>query len=88
MTTSIDDMCKILDKHLIKSEEYTDCAILYRVTFDQLRNLYDAGIAASAQQAPMVDMGPPATSRDRWMYEQGRLAERDPRTHEREAPHD
>lgn len=30
--------------------------------------------------APMVDMGPPATSRDRWMYEQGRLAERDPRT--------
>ena len=29
---------------------------------------------------PMVDMVPPATARDRWMYEQGRLAERDPRT--------
>ncbi len=29
----------------------------------------------------MVKMEPPATSRDRWMYEQGRLAERDPRTH-------
>jgi hypothetical protein len=29
---------------------------------------------------PMVDMSPPATARDRWMYEQGRLAERDPRT--------
>lgn len=29
----------------------------------------------------MVDMVPPATARDRWMYEQGRLAERDPRTH-------
>lgn len=24
----------------------------------------------------MVDMVPPATSRDKWMYEQGRLAER------------
>lgn len=35
---------------------------------------------ASAPAAPMVDMVPPATSRDRWMYEQGRLAERDPRT--------
>ncbi len=36
---------------------------------------------ASAPVAPtMVDMVPPATSRDRWMYEQGRLAERDPRT--------
>lgn len=29
---------------------------------------------------PMVDTTPPATARDRWMYEQGRLAERDPRT--------
>jgi hypothetical protein len=29
----------------------------------------------------MVDMHPPATQRDRWMYEQGRLAERDPRSH-------
>ncbi|MNL42424.1 hypothetical protein D3C87_1648780 [compost metagenome] len=29
----------------------------------------------------MVDMVPPATARDRWMYEQGRLAERDPRSH-------
>lgn len=28
----------------------------------------------------MVDMQPPATRRDRWMYEQGRLAERDART--------
>ena len=29
----------------------------------------------------MADMTPPATARDRWMYEQGRLAERDPRSH-------
>ena len=29
----------------------------------------------------MVDIHPPATQRDRWMYEQGRLAERDPRSH-------
>jgi len=32
-------------------------------------------------QPVMVNMSPPATQRDRWMYEQGRLAERDPRTH-------
>ena len=42
---------------------------------------YKAALAASAPVAPtMVDMVPPATRRDRWMYEQGRLAERDPRT--------
>lgn len=37
---------------------------------------------AGVEAAPfiMVDMVPPATARDRWMYEQGRLAERDPRT--------
>jgi hypothetical protein len=40
----------------------------------------------AAQPAPvqgplMVDIHPPATQRDRWMYEQGRLAERDPRSH-------
>lgn len=35
---------------------------------------------AALAQSPMVDMTPPATARDRWMYEQGRLAERDPRT--------
>lgn len=29
---------------------------------------------------PIVDITPPATARDRWMFEQGRLAERDPRT--------
>jgi hypothetical protein len=34
----------------------------------------------SSAVRPMVDMVPPATARDRWMYEQGRLAERDPRT--------
>lgn len=35
---------------------------------------------AERAQSQMVDMTPPATARDRWMYEQGRLAERDPRT--------
>lgn len=44
------------------------------------RNRY-VHLAAQAQEAaPIVDMTPPATARDRWMYEQGRLAERDPRT--------
>jgi hypothetical protein len=36
---------------------------------------------APVQEPLMVDIHPPATQRDRWMYEQGRLAERDPRSH-------
>lgn len=45
------------------------------------------GVAPVAQQPQvMVDMVPPATARDRWMYEQGRLAERDPRTHTAQQP--
>ncbi len=40
-----------------------------------------AALAAPTQDQVMVDIGPPATQRDRWMYEQGRLAERDPRSH-------
>lgn len=37
-----------------------------------------AALSATPEAAtPMVDMTPPATSRDRWMYEQGRLAERE-----------
>lgn len=41
--TSIDDMCAVLDSLRIKSTEHTDCAVLYNVTFDQLRMVYDAG---------------------------------------------
>lgn len=37
--------------------------------------------AVAVEPAPMVDCTPPATQRDKWFYEQGRLAERDPRTH-------
>ena len=43
--------------------------------------LYSTPPAAPVQEPLMVDMHPPATRRDRWMYEQGRLAERDPRSH-------
>lgn len=41
--------------------------------------------AAQADALITVDMVPPATARDRWMFEQGRLAERDQRTHAIEA---
>ena len=41
--TSIDDMCEIIKFFGIKKTEYTDCAILYEVTFDQLRTLYNLG---------------------------------------------
>ncbi|QNK65752.1 hypothetical protein [Variovorax sp. PAMC26660] len=49
--------------------------------------MLDAAPAPSPQAETgevIVDMVPPATSRDRWMYQQGRLAERDPRTHRAE----
>lgn len=47
--TSIKEMCAILDRQLIKADEYTDCAIVYRVTFDQLRSLYDLGRTSKEQ---------------------------------------
>ncbi len=48
------------------------------------RRGFDGDLYLSPQASPgglMVDIVPPATARDRWMYEQGRLAERDPRSH-------
>lgn len=36
--------------------------------------------ATSAPTPSMVDISPPATARDRWMYQQGWLAARDPRS--------
>lgn len=49
--TSIDEMCAILAKRLIKAYEHTDCGINYLVTFEQLRGLYDAGRAALSHPA-------------------------------------
>ena len=42
-TTNIEDMCTILEHFRIPVEEYTDCTILYTVTFEQLRTLYNLG---------------------------------------------
>lgn len=42
--------------------------------------LYVAPIQPRQAERPMADTAPPATARERWFYEQGRLAERDPRT--------
>ena len=41
--TSIDDMCEIIRFFHIKRTEYTDCTILYEVTFEQLRAIYNLG---------------------------------------------
>ena len=54
-TTPIDKMSTILKSQYIEADEYTDCAVVYRVTFDQLRNLYDLGRAAPSPEAPAVD---------------------------------
>lgn len=42
-TTSIDDMCEIIKFFNINAAEYTDCAILYKITFDQLCAIYNTG---------------------------------------------
>lgn len=36
-------MCSLLNELGIKAKEYTDCTILYEVTFEQLRLIYDLG---------------------------------------------
>ena len=41
--TSIQRMCAILKDRYIEASEYTDCTVLYEVTFEQLRGLYDLG---------------------------------------------
>ena len=42
-TTSIAHMCQILKEHYIEKVKHTDCTILYTVTFEQLRAIYDRG---------------------------------------------
>lgn len=48
--TSIEEMCGVLATHLVKASEYTDSAVLYQVTFEQLRNIYDQGKRAAQPQ--------------------------------------
>ena len=40
---AIPEMCNILKQLGIRSSEYTDCTILYNVTFEQLRLVYEEG---------------------------------------------
>jgi hypothetical protein len=54
---SIDEMCEILRSLEIKAAEYTDCTILYELTFEQLRAICDTrAFALLAQRHP----APPA----------------------------
>lgn len=41
--TSIDDMCEIIKFFGVEAKEYTDCAIIYEITFDTLRSIYNLG---------------------------------------------
>ena len=51
---SIDEMCEILRSLEIKPTEYTDCAVLYEVSLDQLRVICDtrAALARWGNPAP------------------------------------
>jgi len=42
-STGIAEMCSLLNNLGIKPDEYTDCTILYNVTFEQLRFIYNLG---------------------------------------------
>ena len=52
--TSIDDMCAVLKRLGITKSEYTESTILYEVTFEQIRNVYDAGRLAAHPVVPAV----------------------------------
>lgn len=71
--TSVSDMCALLDKHFIKRSEYTDCTILYSVTFDQLRNLYDEGRALRSQPAALVASARPSAAQGKAAQEHSDL---------------
>lgn len=47
--TDIETMCTLIKFLGIKSTEYTDCTILYEVTFDQLRTVYNMGRESNLQ---------------------------------------
>ena len=42
-TTSIDDFCKILRFFGVKAAEYTDSTIIYELSFDLVRAVYNLG---------------------------------------------
>lgn len=52
---SIDEMCEILRSLEIKATEYTDCTILYEVTFDQLRAICGTRAALAEQPLPLKE---------------------------------
>ena len=49
---SIDEMCEILRSLGIKAAEYTDCTILYELTFEQLRAICDTRAFALSRRTP------------------------------------
>lgn len=58
--TSIADMCRILKEHYVEEVRRTDCTIIYTVTFDQLRAIYDRGRREAPQPAePRADFDDP-----------------------------
>ena len=56
--TSIDDVCEIIKFFGIKKTEYTDCTILYEVTFDQLRAIYNLGKDHAVHNAEVTGLAP------------------------------
>lgn len=56
--TSIDDMCEIIEYFGIEKTECTDRTILYEVTFDQLRAIYNLGKDHAMPNADVTGLAP------------------------------
>jgi hypothetical protein len=63
--SSIEETCAVLKRHLIEPDERTDCTIVYRVTFDQLRNLYDSG--KTFAHSPAASLREQEGTQDGWV---------------------
>ena len=64
-------------KRLGRPDDSAEGELEYIQRLSYSQGLEDASPVATQGEQPMVNMTPPATARDRWMYEQGRLAERE-----------
>ena len=64
-------------KRLGRPDDSAEGELEYIQRLSYSQGLEDASPVATHGEQPMVNMTPPATARDRWMYEQGRLAERE-----------
>ena len=68
---SIDEMCEILRSLGIKAAEYTDCTILYELTFEQLRAICDTRAFALSRRTPAAPADGEVAELEAWLRSTG-----------------